>query len=99
MAHFAELDDEHIVLRVLVVDNKNILNEDGNESEQVGIDFLQRIFGQDTKWMQCSYNNQFRGEYPGAGWYWVEELDKFMNTDNYYDYANPPDPSLNTENQ
>ena len=36
MAHFAELDDNNIVLRVIVVDNKDTLDESGQESESVG---------------------------------------------------------------
>jgi len=56
MAHFAEIDNNNEVLRVLVVDNAKIQDEDGNEVEQLGIDFLQNIFGDDTVWVQTSYN-------------------------------------------
>ena len=48
MAHFAELDSNNIVLRVLVVDNKMIIDEQGNEVEQLGINFLKSLFGQKT---------------------------------------------------
>ena len=40
----------------MVVDNAKIQDEDGNEVEQMGIDFLQNIFGDDTVWVQTSYN-------------------------------------------
>lgn len=56
MAHFAELNEENEVLRVLVVDNLKIQDENGNEVEELGIDFLQNIYGSETIWLQTSYN-------------------------------------------
>ena len=67
MAHFAELDSNNLVLRVLVVDNSMIKNEKGNEVEQLGIDFLKSLFGQETFWVQTSYNGSFRKNYAGIG--------------------------------
>ena len=61
MAHFAELDETNKVLKVIVVDNKDILDEDGNESEAKGISFCQELFG--GKWIQTSYNASFRGNF------------------------------------
>tara|TARA_R100001143_G_C3265338_1_gene89649 strand:- start:7 stop:414 length:408 start_codon:yes stop_codon:yes gene_type:complete len=55
MAHFAELNDENKVLRVLAVHN-NELDDNGVESEAKGIQFLKTLFGQDTIWKQTSYN-------------------------------------------
>ena len=39
MAHFAELNQENVVLQVIVVNNDVLIDELGNESEQKGIDF------------------------------------------------------------
>lgn len=79
MAHFAELDtNNNNVLRVIVVDNHNILDENGQESESVGIAFCKNIFGQDTKWLQCSYNRSFRLNYPGTGYYYNQDYDIFV---------------------
>jgi hypothetical protein len=79
MAHFAELNkSNNNVLRVIVVDNSNILDEHGHESEIVGIAFCKSIFGEDTKWLQCSYNSSFRLNYPGTGYHYNEELDIFL---------------------
>ena len=36
MAHFAEINNSNKVLRVLVVDDKDTQDEDGNEVEAVG---------------------------------------------------------------
>ena len=56
MAHFAELDSKNIVLRVLCLDNSVMENEQGQRVEQLGIDFLQNLYGQNTIWAQTSYN-------------------------------------------
>lgn len=85
MAHFAQLDENNVVMQVIVVHNNELVeskqttvNEDGSvsvavvESEQRGIDFCKSLFGADTNWVQTSYNNSFRGKYAGVG-------DKFEN--------------------
>jgi len=48
MAHFAQLDENNIVTRVIVVSNEDVLNSDGEEVEQIGIDFCKNLFGSDT---------------------------------------------------
>ena len=40
MAHFAKLGLNNEVIGVHVVDNVNLLDADGNEQEQIGIDYL-----------------------------------------------------------
>jgi hypothetical protein len=40
-----------------------LLDQNGNEIEQKGIDFCKSLFGQNTKWIQTSYNDKFRGKY------------------------------------
>jgi len=40
MAHFAKLDENNIVLEVLVVNNEDIVDDQGEESEQKGVDFF-----------------------------------------------------------
>lgn len=80
MAHFAELDENNVVLQVIVVHNNELVeskettvNPDGSvsvsvvESEQKGIDFCKSLFGQNTNWVQTSYNENFRGKYAGVG--------------------------------
>jgi hypothetical protein len=66
MAHFAELDENNIVKRVIVVDNKELLKF-GIEDEQTGKDFLKKVFKKDLKWVQTSYNNNKRGKYAAIG--------------------------------
>ena len=47
MAHFAEIDSnlDNVVLRVLVIGNEDILDENGEESEALGIAFCKSLFG------------------------------------------------------
>ena len=40
MAHFAELDSNNVVTRVIVVANQDVLDSNGNEDESVGVEFL-----------------------------------------------------------
>ena len=54
MAHFAEIDENNIVLRVNVVNNEVITDGDGVEQEQLGADFLTGLLG--GTWKQTSYN-------------------------------------------
>jgi hypothetical protein len=54
MAHFAELNENNIVKQVIVINNNELLDEAGNESEQKGIDFCVNLFG--GKWIQTSFN-------------------------------------------
>ena len=65
MAHFAEIDDTNTVLRVIVVDNKDTQDQDGNENEAIGAKFCHDILG--GRWIQTSYNNSFRKIFAGIG--------------------------------
>ena len=66
MAHFAQLNENNIVINVLVVSNDDIQNLSFPQSESVGITFLQKMFP-NTTWKQTSYNNNFRFRYAGIG--------------------------------
>lgn len=68
MAHFAQLDENNLVLQVIVVGNNDCLDESGNESEEVGIFFCKTLFGASTRWKQTSYNASIRKNYAGIGY-------------------------------
>lgn len=76
MAHFAELDENNIVLRVIVVSDNDCLNENGNESEFVGAKFCSHLLG--GRWIQTSYNNNIRQRFAGPGFYYDEEKNVFI---------------------
>jgi hypothetical protein len=56
MAHFAEIDENNIVLRVLVVDNS---------LETEGANFLANTLGLGGTWIQTSYNAKIRNKFAG----------------------------------
>jgi hypothetical protein len=76
MAHFAKIKDG-IVEQVIVVNNDVLKDGNGVEQESIGIDFCKSLYGQDTEWVQTSYNGSFRGEFAGAGYVYDPELDEF----------------------
>ena len=65
MAHYAELDENNIVIRVLVVSNDDI-TIDGVEDEQSGIDFLLNQMPDSGPWVQTSYNTRGGVHYAGG---------------------------------
>lgn len=67
MAHFAELDENNIVVQVLVTDN-DYPNE--------GYDWLIETFG--GTWVQTSYNSTIRKNFAGAGFTYDEARDAFI---------------------
>ena len=78
MAHFAQLDNNNKVIRVIVVGNEFITNNDGIEIEQLGIDFCKKLTGNDAIWIQTSYNRNFRKNFAGPGHTYDSELDAFI---------------------
>jgi hypothetical protein len=82
MAHFAQLNNFNIVQRVIVVANSECLGANGNENEAVGAAFCNNLLG--GRWIQTSYNNNFRVRYAGIGYKYDEVRDAFI----------PPQPYL-----
>lgn len=76
MAHFAKLNDNNVVIGIHVVSN-DVLLIDGNESEQLGVDFLTELYGH-TNWKQTSYNGSFRKNYAAVGYTYNDSLDAFI---------------------
>jgi hypothetical protein len=84
MAHFAEIDSNNIVLKVLVV---------GDEQENRGQEFLANDCGLGGTWLKTSYNTQhgvhllggtpYRKNYAGIGFTYDATKDAFI----------PPQPS------
>ena len=81
MAHFAELNDNNIVNRVIVVHNNELLDKNGQELEQKGIDFCVNHFG--GRWVQTSYNSTFRKNFAGIGMSYNSALDAFIPVSNF----------------
>lgn len=77
MAHFAKITSENLVERVIVVNDENCLDASGNESEEVGVAFCRSLM--EGVWIQCSYNNNFRGVFPGKGFIYDPIEDIFID--------------------
>ena len=75
MAHFAKLEN-NIVTQVIVVSNQDILDEQGQESEELGIKFCSNLLG--GTWKQTSYNANIRKNYAGVGYKYDAALDAFI---------------------
>ena len=88
MAHFARIDNNNIVQEVLVIDNS---------LEHRGEDYLANELGLGGKWIQTSYNNNFRKQYAAFGYFYDEINDIFVSPqpysswilDNNYDWQPP----------
>lgn len=84
MAHFAEVDENNIVLRVLVVDD--LYESDGQN-------FLANTLGLGGTWLKTSYNTNagihanggtpFRKNFAGIGFTYDETLDGFIAPKEY----------------
>lgn len=69
MAHFAEIDGNNIVIRVLVVPD---------EQEHRGADYLATDLGLGGTWVQTSYTASMRKNYAGIGYAWDAARDAFI---------------------
>lgn len=76
MAHFAELDANNVVLRVIVVGNADTSDANGVEKEHIGAAFCERLLG--GTWKKTSYNGNIRRRYAGIGFVYNETLDAFI---------------------
>lgn len=68
MAHFAEIDSNNVVLRVLVV---------ADEHEHRGQEFLANDCNLGGTWIQTSYNGNIRGKFAAIGDIYDETDDEF----------------------
>ena len=89
MAHFAELDTNNVVKRVIVVGNKDTSDANGVEKEYIGKAFCERLYG--GNWVQTSYNATIRKNYAGIGYTYRADIDAFVPPQPYSSWI------LNTE--
>jgi hypothetical protein len=89
MAHFAELDGNNIVKRVVVVGN-DIVTAAGplgnNDMHVDGETWCVNFFGAGT-WKQTSYNSNFRKQYAGKGYTFDAAKDKFISPQPHASWA------------
>jgi hypothetical protein len=75
MAHYAQLDENNVVVNVIVVANDDEM-VNGVESEEKGIEFCRNLFG--GTWKKTSYSNSTRKNFAGIGYIYDETRDAFI---------------------
>lgn len=78
MAHFAKINDNNIVIDVLPVDNERLNGKDYPYADKIGTKYLNDN-GFEGKWIQTSYNNNFRKNFASIGSIWSPEKNCFYN--------------------
>ena len=81
MAHFAEIDSNNVVQRVVVVSNSDTVDLSGVETESVGAAFCHNLFG--GEWKQTSYNGNIRKNYAGVGYIYDADKDVYIEPKPY----------------
>lgn len=89
MAHFAQLDENNVVIQVLAVGDEYTVDENGVEDGRIGEAFYSNLLG--GVWKQTSYNGKIRKNYAGIGYTYYPELDAFIPPKPYESWV------LNTE--
>jgi hypothetical protein len=74
MAHFAKINDYNTVEEVLVIPDSE---------EHRGEEFLCIDLGLGGRWIQTSYNDNFRKQYAGIGFKYDEDKDMFIQSQPY----------------
>jgi hypothetical protein len=79
MAHFAEVNSYGLVLRVVVIDNNDV-NANGGDQSVGAEEKVKSIvpFTTGSRWVQTSYNNNFRKQYAGIGYTFDSTKNKFI---------------------
>ena len=78
MAHFAELDNNNVVTRVVVVGNDCVPSDEHIDGETWCIKFFKG-----GNWKQTSYNGNFRKQYCGEGYTFDSAKNKFISPQPY----------------
>ena len=82
MAHFAELDNNNVVLRVVVVGNDCVPSDEHVDGETWCINFFKG-----GTWKQTSYNHNFRKQYAGIGYTYDAAKNKFISPQPFDSWA------------
>lgn len=83
MAHFAQIDSNNIVTKVIVISNDVLLDENNLEQESLGQQYISNVLNMDGNWLQTSYNDNFRKHFAGIGWTYDADNDVFIEPKEY----------------
>ena len=89
MAHFAQLDGNNVVTRVVVVGNdvETAAGPLGSNDMHVDGETWCVNFFKGGNWKQTSYNNNFRKQYCGKGYTFDAAKDKFLGQQPYQSWS------------
>jgi hypothetical protein len=79
MAYFAKLGTGNIIENVISINNSVITDSNGIEQEQLGVDFINKLYNTRDVWKQTSYNRTFRKNYAGIGYSYDQQRDAFIS--------------------
>ncbi len=88
MAYFAKLGTGNIIETVISINNSVITDVNGVEQEQLGVDFINKLYNTRDVWKKTSYNTlagkhnlsgtPFRKNYAGIGFQYDQQRDAFI---------------------
>ncbi len=88
MAYFAKLGTGNIIETVISINNSVITDANGVEQEQLGVDFINKLYNTRDVWKKTSYNTlagkhnlsgtPFRKNYAGIGFQYDQQRDAFI---------------------
>jgi hypothetical protein len=78
MAHFAKLGTGNIIEQVISINNAVITDANGVEQEQLGVDFINKLYNTRNVWKQTSYNGNIRKNFAGIGFKYDQTRDAFI---------------------
>jgi hypothetical protein len=78
MAYFAKLGTGNIIEKVISINNSVITDSNGIEQEQLGVDFINKLYNTRDVWKQTSYNNNIRKNFAGIGFQYDQIRDAFI---------------------
>jgi len=78
MAHFAKLGTGNIIETVISINNYVITDSNVMEQEQLGVDFINKLYKTRDDWKQTSYNNNIRKNFAGIGYSYDQQRDAFI---------------------
>ena len=78
MAYFAKLGTGNIIEKVISINNSVITDANGIEQEQLGVDFINKLYNTRDVWKQTSYNNNIRKNFAGVGMTYDQTRDAFI---------------------
>jgi len=93
MAYFAKLGTGNIIEQVISINNSVITDANGVEQEQLGVDFINKLYNTNAIWKKTSYNTNggvhslggtpFRKNYAGIGYTYDSQHDAFISPKPY----------------